>query len=397
MRSYPWLLVLVAFLLSGATTLLLVPRVVSLARRLGAIDSRHEPGPGPEPTPRLGGAAIIAGAGLGTALALMLLARPWLAQISLLEVTGFVAGGGLVFLLGVLDDVSRLSARTKLIVQAAAALLVVLGSGWRFESVRGPLLGEIDLGPWGIALSVLWIVGITNAVNLIDGLDGLAAGIAAIIAASIGVLAVLQGGQPATLLFCAALTGACLAFLRHNWEPARIFMGDSGSQTLGFVLAVLTLRSSLKSPAAVAVLVPILALGLPAIDTLLVMGLRFFWADGKSLAGRTSRMFQPDRAHLHHLLAGLARKRSQVVVVLYVLAATFSLMALLVAVSGSYRLGLGLLAVEIVAVALIRRAGWSERAREAALIRRGEARLRLSALDESVTAGAGQAAPADPA
>ena len=127
---------------------------------------------------------------------------------------------------------------------------------------------------WGAVVSLLWIVGVTNAINLIDGLDGLAGGVVAIIADSLLAYALLQGNLR-TVILMAATAGACIGFLRHNWAPARIFMGDSGSLTLGFLLAAISVHSSLKAPAAVAILVPILALGVPVIDTLLVMGVRF--------------------------------------------------------------------------------------------------------------------------
>src|SRR6266446_2747975 len=137
-----------------------------------------------------------------------------------------------------------------------------------------PLWGNISLGFFGGLVTTVWIVGVTNAINLLDGLDGLAGGVAAIIASSLLVLACIQSNI-LMVMVTAAVVGACLGFLRHNWSPARIYMGDSGSLTLGFLLAVMSLHASLKDAAAVAILAPFLALGLPIIDTVLVMAVRF--------------------------------------------------------------------------------------------------------------------------
>jgi len=183
--------------------------------------------------------------------------------------------------------------------------------------------------------------------------------------------ATLQGSA-GTVVLMAATAGACLGFLRHNWEPARIFMGDSGSLTLGFLLAAITVHSSLKAPAAVAILVPILALGVPVMDTLLVMAVRFLDRPKGPVTSRFLRMFHADRNHLHHLLAHFGGRRSSIVAAIYAMVVSFCAMALLVAVTGEVTLGVLLLALEFLIVLGIRRMGLAMQARRLALLQREE-------------------------
>src|SRR5207249_3446699 len=240
------------------------------------------------------------------------------------------------------DDVIGLSCIQRFLVQIVAAVGVVYGG--------------VDLGFWGGFVTVVWIVGVTNAINLLDGLDGLAGGVAAIIATSLLIFAWIQG-KALTVLLMFAIVGACLGFLRYNWVPAKLYMGDSGSLTLGFLLAVMSLRASMKGAATVAILVPILALGLPVIDTLMVMAVRFIEKPQGSLVRRFARMFQADRNHVHHLMARAAPGRKQIVVVIYGVAASFCAMALVVAVIRSAALGAALVVVEVLVVFLMRNLG----------------------------------------
>src|SRR5207247_5090168 len=169
-------------------------------------------------------------------------------------------GTALVFLIGLADDVIGLSCIQRFLVQVLAAVGVVY-AGWSFGRLYLPLWGEVELGLWGGLVTVIWIVGVTNAINLLDGLEGLAGGVAAIIAARLLIFAWIQGNA-LTVFLMSAIVGACLGFLRHSWAPAKIYMGDSGSLTLGCLLAVMSLRASMKGAATVAILVPIIALGL---------------------------------------------------------------------------------------------------------------------------------------
>jgi UDP-GlcNAc:undecaprenyl-phosphate GlcNAc-1-phosphate transferase len=368
----------VAALTAGAVTSLAIPLLVRLAAVVWhpGVPMRADLRPAEgRAVPRLGGVALALGVALASALGLALRWTSWSAAVPRAELLALALGAALVFLLGFADDLVGVGPGQKLLVQLLAAWLVV-GVGWSFGSLRLPLLGEIELGAWGPLLSLVWIVGVTNAINLLDGLDGLAGGVAAIVAASLLVYALVQGNQGTSILF-AAVFGACLGFLWHNWEPARIFLGDSGSLTLGFLFGAMTAHSSQKATAAVAILVPILALGLPVIDTLLVVLLRFVEGRGRPLAARLARVVRADRNHLHHALEHAVRRRGLLVAAIYAVVALFCAAALAVAVSGSERLGLELLLVEIATVAGIRWLGFAARARELALAQRAEARRRM--------------------
>jgi UDP-GlcNAc:undecaprenyl-phosphate GlcNAc-1-phosphate transferase len=354
-----WLQVLLPALLAAIVTLVLTPGVVKLAVRVRAIDvpggrKRHR-----REMPRLGGVAIFGGILFSLGPSVLVISGRAFRDVSTTEIAGFTVAVLIIFALGVVDDIRGLSPYTKFLVQVVAAGILV-AIGWQFTALRLPWEGRFYLGAVGPILSILWIVGITNAINLIDGLDGLATGVVAIIASSLLVLAVLQR-RPETVIVASCLLGACLGFLRHNWRPAKIYLGDSGSLTLGFILAAITLRSSVKASAALAVLVPMLALGLPLFDTLLVMWYRFL--RGHRHLNRFARMFHADRNHLHHLLLETHTERSKTVLTLFGLAIGFCAMSLVVAASGSFWLGLAFLGVEFAAVLLIRRAGLNAEAR----------------------------------
>ncbi len=375
-----WLRALLPAIAAAVVTMLLTPAVVRLALRLKAVDLPGGRKQHRGAMPRLGGIAIVGSIAICLGPSLLLLNRGGL-PLSPGEALGFTAAVLIVFGTGLMDDIRGLSPLQKLLLQLVAASIVV-AIGWEFSALRLPGEGRFALGAVAPVVSVLWIVGVTNAINLIDGLDGLAAGIVAIIASSMLLLAVLQS-SPETVIVTACIVGACVGFLRHNWRPAKIYMGDSGSLTLGFVLAVVTLRSSVKASAAVAILVPILALGLPVIDTLLVMWYRFL--RGHRRMNRVARVFHGDRKHLHHLLLETHVERSKVMLTLFGLAAGFCLMALLVAASGKLWMGLSFLAIEFAAVILIRRAGLNAEARRLA-------NARLTRLDRPGDGGR-QAAP----
>src|SRR5262249_19164629 len=287
---------LVAFLLAFVVSAVLTPLVRRWASKLGGLDragsSRkvHT-----QPIPRVGGIAVVL-AFIVPLLGLFF----WENDVSTLffahpnRVLGLFAGSIAIALLGLYDDVRGGDARLKFAAQAAVAVALYL-LGYAVQVVANPFGEPVQLGLLSGPLTVLWIVGIINALNLMDGLDGLAAGIAVIVvtltfAVALGRLDVLM------CLFMASLAGAVLGFLLYNWNPASIFMGDTGSMFLGFVLGVSTVATNQKSSTAVAILVPIVALGLPIADTLLAMLRRAAW-------GRP--IFAADREHIHHRLFDL--------------------------------------------------------------------------------------------
>src|SRR5262249_6061331 len=250
-----------------------------------------------KPIPRVGGIAVV----VGFVVPLLGLFF-WENDVSALffahpeRVLGLFAGGLAIALLGLYDDVRGADARVKFAVQ-----------GFAVHVVANPFGDPVQLGLLSGPLTVLWIVGIINALNLIDGLDGLAAGVAVIIVMLTFAVA-LERLDVLMCLFMASLAGAVLGFLLYNWTPASLFRGDPGSMFLGFVLGVSTVATSQKSSTAVAILVPIVALGLPIADTLLALLRRAAW-------GRP--IFAADREHIHHRLFDLGLSHRQTVLPLY--------------------------------------------------------------------------------
>jgi UDP-GlcNAc:undecaprenyl-phosphate/decaprenyl-phosphate GlcNAc-1-phosphate transferase len=267
--------------------------------------------------PRLGGLAIV-GAFCVALVALWLTGWPQALGVGATpELTvAFVLGGSCIAGLGLFDDLRGAGVGQKLTVQCAvAALLFVLGL--RIEGLANPFGPTLVLGPLSFPFTMLWIVGIINAFNLIDGLDGLAGGVA-LIAVGTNLVIGLSRHEPTMVLIGAVLAGAISGFLFYNFNPASIFMGDTGSMFLGFVLSTLTIKVNQKSTAAVSILIPIVALGLPIFDTALAFVRRA--AKGRSV-------FHADREHIHHQLLALGLSHRQAVLALYVLSAFLGTLA----------------------------------------------------------------------
>ena len=325
-------------ILTSGTALLATVAATPVVMRLsrGFIDrERAEPGDtGPIPVPRLGGVAVLVGALAGIGLPLWLTGYSGtLLGAARYHWIGWLGAVIALFLCGVVDDIRGLGPFTKLAIQTAGAL-AVFAAGFRVEFVRLPWGGVLDLGLLALPLTILWIVGVTNAINLIDGLDGLAAGVAFMSAATVVAISYFQGVFPVTVI-SVALAGSLLGFLAFNFSPARIWLGDSGSQFLGFTLAVISIRGLQKSATAVAILAPILVLGVPILDTLLVV-LRRGWRihragrTGPAATGAAARwlgLFHADREHIHYNLLDLGLSHRKAVVVLYATAAVFCLAA----------------------------------------------------------------------
>lgn len=251
------------FVSAAAIVLLLTPAVTWLAPRVGAVDDptrSDRPRVHQRPLPRIGGVAIV----LGILVPGVILLRPDGAFL------GILIGTALVAVLGFVDDVRGISPSVKMAGVVAIALIPVLGWDVTFDGFSAPLLGTVDFGALAVPLTVLWIAGLANLVNLIDGMDALAAGIVSIAAFSFAVLAVSFGRLNAAAL-AAIVCGATLAFLRHNYHPARIIMGDTGALALGFVLAAIAVQGVLKTAASIALVMPLLVLAVPILDTSFVV------------------------------------------------------------------------------------------------------------------------------
>ena len=289
---------IVLFVLSATTSFFATRIVKAVAERVGAIDVPDSRKHHANATPRLGGLAIIFGFGFP----LMLLAgAPRAAELvskNLTYLFAVLAGGSLIVGLGVYDDLLGSDAPKKFLVQTvAAAILVSFGFHFTFVSLAG---GTIEFGIFGKLISIVWIVGVMNAVNFIDGMDSLATLVSITIAVAFGIIAILRY-DVFTLVIMTALAGSLAGFYPWNKPPAKIFMGDTGSLFIGLLLAACSIARPSKSPTALLVGGPIIALALPVIDTLIVMKQRF---GGKAIPvrERITRMFNADRRHIHHIL-----------------------------------------------------------------------------------------------
>ncbi len=299
----------IAFVIAVLVGTVLTPIVRKLARRFGVLDharsSRKIHG---EPIPRLGGIAIVV-AFYAPMVALLFFHTTGVGAMFVAErehVLGLFLGGVIIAALGLYDDLRGANAAKKFLVQfVVAGLLFKLG--FRFDVLANPFGDPIALGWASLPITMLWVVGVINAMNLIDGLDGLAGGVA-LVAVITTFLVSLQRGHPLMMLFSSALAGAIVGFLFYNFNPASIFMGDTGSMFLGFVLAATAMQTNQKASTAVAVLIPAIALGLPIMDTLLAIARR--WLRGRPL-------FQADREHIHHKLLDRGLSHRQAVLILY--------------------------------------------------------------------------------
>jgi UDP-GlcNAc:undecaprenyl-phosphate GlcNAc-1-phosphate transferase len=339
----------VAFLFSMAVAAALTPLVRAFAHSNGLLDaavgSRKIHG---KPIPRLGGIAIVAGfyaplcavlfytTGMGTLL-----------FADRARAVGLLGGGLAIAALGLVDDVRGTGAGLKFAVQFAVAL-GLYQLGFRIEHIATPLGPAMNLGVLALPFTLLWIVGIVNAMNLIDGLDGLAGGVSMFALSTTFVIAFFRG-DAIMALFAATLAGSVLGFLFYNFNPASIFMGDTGSMFLGFILAAGSIWTNQKSSTAVSILVPLVALGLPIADTLLALGRR-------ALRGRP--LFSADKEHIHHRLLALGLSQRQAVAVLYGACIVLGAAALVLSWANSAQTAAVLTLLSVVAFFAVQRLGF---------------------------------------
>ena len=322
-------LAVAALLTAAVVSLISTPVVRSLAFRVGAVDvpkdnrRMHN-----HPIPRMGGLAIFFGFILS-----VLLFVPLTQQLRTM-----LLGAVVIVILGIFDDIYALPAMPKFMIQIAAALVAVLGGNRIFGLSNINIFSSDpywELGWLSIPISVLWIVGITNAVNLIDGLDGLACGVSTISSMTLLVIALIMA-EPDVAMITAALAGACLGFLPYNLNPARIFMGDTGSTFLGYILAVVSIQGLFKFYTFISFAAPFLMLGLPIFDTCFAILRRL--AKGQS-------PMAPDRGHIHHRLIDMGFTQKQAVAVLYLISAILGLSAVVLTTNNAMKAMLFLLAL----------------------------------------------------
>ena len=322
-------IVAAALVVALVVALITTPVVKNLAVRMGAVDvprdgrRMHD-----HPIPRMGGLAIFFGFLLSVVVFMDLDG----------QMRGMLLGAAIIVVLGIFDDIYSLRAMFKFVVQIIAALVAAL-SGNVIEIVSNPNVFSSDLywdlGWLAVPVTVVWIVAITNAVNLIDGLDGLACGVSAISSMTLLVISLAISDGPVAVLM-AALTGACLGFLPYNMNPAKIFMGDTGSTFLGFVLAVVSIQGLFKLYTIISFAVPFLMLGLPIFDTCFAFIRRI--AHGQS-------PMHADRSHVHHRLIDMGLNQKQAVAVLYIISAILGLSAVVLTTSGPVKAMLLLMAL----------------------------------------------------
>ena len=318
-----------ALLAAAVVALISTPVVKSLAFKVGAVDvpkdnrRMHK-----HPIPRMGGLAIFLGFLLSVLVFLPLTT----------QLRGMLMGGVIIVILGIFDDIYALPAKPKFLVQIVAALMAVL-AGNRIFILSNPNVFSSEpyweLGWLSIPISVLWIVGITNAVNLIDGLDGLACGVSTISSMTLLVIALIVS-EPDVAVLMAALSGACIGFLPYNLNPAKIFMGDTGSTFLGFILATVSIQGLFKFHMIISFAVPFLMLALPIFDTCFAILRRV--SKGQS-------PMAPDRGHIHHRLIDMGFSQKQAVATLYIISAILGLSAVVLTTSGTEKAMLFLLAL----------------------------------------------------
>ena len=313
------LAVAAAFIISFAAT----PIVKSFAQRVGAIDvpkdgrRMHN-----HPIPRLGGLAIF----LGFVLTVVLFAK-----IDM-YVQGILLGSVVIVIIGVIDDIVPLPAWLKFIVQILAALIAVY-HGVRITVFSNPIVWSstefLNLGFLTVPITVLWIVTITNSVNLIDGLDGLAAGVSAISSFTMMIIALVVSVEMDNVaILMAALAGASLGFLPFNKNPAKIFMGDTGALLLGYVLATVSIIGLFKLYAVISFVIPFLVVGLPLFDTVFAFCRRI-------LSGKNP--MKPDRGHFHHRLIDMGFSQKQAVAIAYAISGILGLAAVVITTKGEIK------------------------------------------------------------
>ncbi len=312
------LLYLLIFVISCLSTILLTPVVRNFALKINAVDSPDQRKVHKNPIPRLGGLAIYFGFLAGVSIALIASALLGI-KVNYHAIFGILSSSTIVLIIGFVDDTKGLPPLIKFIFQIVAASVAIY-FGVVISFISNPLDGLIVIGIWSIPVTLFWIVGMTNAINLIDGLDGLASGVTAIASIALFFVA-LRTHQVAAAIMLFALAGSALGFLRYNFNPASIFLGDSGSLFMGFVLAAASVVGVLKSTLVIALIIPVLILGVPILDTLSAIIRR---------VRDKAYIFKADRRHIHHKLLEAGLSQREAVMAIYFVCILLSVGALAV-------------------------------------------------------------------
>ena len=314
--EHDWILYLAAFACAFGIALVVTPYAKKWAYKLNAVQHPRARDMHSKPMPLMGGIAIVLG--FSITVGVMALLVPYFRGM---EFLGFAIGGIMIAAMGAYDDIKEVKSIHKLIVQIIVAAIVV-ASGIRIEIVVWPITAYLQ--PFSIPITMFWIVGMTNAVNLIDGLDGLAAGVSAIGALCLMVLCILTG-SPLAVVLSATLAGSILGFLPRNFKPAEIFMGDTGALFIGYVLAVSSIMGVFKGYTLLAIVVVLFAFSLPIFDTVFAFFRRIY--RGRKI----SSWMDADRGHMHHRLIDSGFGTKQSVVIMYAVSGITAIIAIVIA------------------------------------------------------------------
>ncbi len=346
-----WGDIAIAFLLAFIVTFMATPYTIKIARKVGAVDiPKDQRRMHKKAMPKFGGPAVILG--FLIAVVYILIVMNLEKRIDLfgseqygMKLIGMFLGVVVISIFCIADDIVTIKPMVKLLGQVIAAIVVV-AFGVRIDDITPSFLATNELKEaFSIILTIGWIVGVTNAINLIDGLDGLSAGISVISAVSLLIIFVLNGSPLISILLITSLAGALVGFLPFNFAPAKTFIGDTGSNFLGFSLSIISILGVAKTYTAAVIVLPLLALGLPIFDTVWAIIRRLI--RGKSIKA----IFKADKGHLHHLIVARGFSQKQAVLILYGIAATFGLFAIIMLESGIWK-ALSFLLMVIVALGL---------------------------------------------
>ncbi len=349
-----WGDIAIAFLLAFITAFVVTPYTIKIAKKLGAIDlPKDERRINKKPMPRLGGLAVIAG--FLVSIIYLLTIMEIEGSINLIEdqyymkLIGYFLGAVIIIITCFVDDVKGIPALVKLLGQVIAASIIVK-SGIIIQHINIPFLTENgDLTQlneiFSVVLTIGWIVGITNAINLIDGLDGLSSGISLISCLSLIIIFSLNDSPLIAIIMITALAGALTGFLPFNFNPAKTFIGDTGSNFLGYSLAVISILGVAKTYTAIVIVAPLIVLALPVFDTLFAIVRRF--AKTKSIKA----VVMPDKGHLHHKMLKRGFTQKEAVLILYGISATFGMFAIVLLESGIWKaLSFALIVIAVIAI-----------------------------------------------
>lgn len=345
-----WGDIAIAFILAFVVTLVTTPYTIKIARKVGAVDiPKDERRMHKKSMPKFGGPAVILGFLVSAIYLLIVMSLENSINLFSFEeygkkLLGMLLGIGVITAFCIVDDIKTINPLTKLAGQLIAAIIAV-ASGIRIEGITLPFLNFPEIHEiTSILLTIAWIIIVTNAINLIDGLDGLSSGISVISAISLLIIFVLNGSSMVSIVLITALAGALVGFLPFNFAPAKTFIGDTGSNFLGYALSIISILGSAKTYTAAVIVLPLIALGLPIFDTVWAIIRRLI--KGKSIKA----VFKADKGHLHHRLVAKGFSQKQAVLILYGISAVFGIFAVILCDSGIWK-AMSFLLIVIVAIA----------------------------------------------